>query len=169
MSTAAHAVVDPAAVRAALDGVPDPEMPAISIVELGMLVDLRVDGGRVEVDLVPTFSGCPAIPMIREQAAAAVAALPGVQEVEVAFTHAQVWTPERIASSAHAKLRAFGIAPPGSGQGPELLQIGRRPTPVTCPLCGSSDTVADSPFGPTPCRSSSWCNSCRNPFEVIKP
>jgi ring-1,2-phenylacetyl-CoA epoxidase subunit PaaD len=151
------------AVHAALDAVPDPEMPPVSIAELGMVVDVRVDGAQVAVDLVPTYSGCPAIAVIREAVTDALLALDGVEGVEVAFTDRVVWEPSRIAASAKGKLADFGIAPPGSGQ--TLLGIGG----VTCPMCGSRDTVVDSPFGPTPCRASNYCNACRNPFEAIKP
>ncbi|MDP9405227.1 MAG: phenylacetate-CoA oxygenase subunit PaaJ [Actinomycetota bacterium] len=160
-------------VRAVLDTVPDPEMPPVTVAELGMVVAVRVrdDGGRirVEVDLVATFSGCPATAVIRADVSRAVAAIDGVDDVAVRFVTSVVWTPERITLPGRGKLQAFGIAPPGSGQ--TLLQIGRRPASggVVCPLCGSTDTTADSPFGPTPCRSSSYCNACRNPFEVIKP
>jgi ring-1,2-phenylacetyl-CoA epoxidase subunit PaaD len=150
-------------VRAVLDTVPDPEMPPISIGELGMVVDVAVAGGHAQVDLVATFSGCPAISVIREDVERAVLGLDGVETVDVRFVTSVVWTPERISPAGHEKLREFGIAPPGSGQ--TLLSIGG----VTCPLCGSRDTVADSPFGPTPCRSASYCNACRNPFEVMKP
>ncbi len=169
-------------VRAVLDTVPDPEMPSVTVAELGMVVDVRVTSGertRVEVDLVATFSGCPATAVIREEVARAVAAMGGVDDADVRFVSSVVWDPERITPPGRRKLAAFGIAPPGSGQ--TLLQIGPPPpgqasaaagspdAGVTCPLCGSKDTVADSPFGPTPCRSSSYCNACRNPFEVIKP
>lgn len=154
-------------VRAVLDTVPDPEMPAVSIAELGMVVDVEVAGSHARIDLVATFSGCPAIGVIRSDVASAVAAHPGIETVEVRFTNSVVWEPERISESGRAKLKEFGIAPPGSGQ--TLVPLGVRPLPVACPLCGSRDTVADSPFGPTPCRSSSYCNACRNPFEVIKP
>ncbi|CAN5833616.1 MAG: phenylacetate-CoA oxygenase subunit PaaJ [Actinomycetota bacterium] len=162
-------------VRAVLDTVPDPEMPPVSVAELGMVTDVRVHGDRVEVDLVPTYSGCPATAVIREETARAVQGMDGVGSVEVRFVNTVVWEPERITAPGRRKLAEFGIAPPGSGQA--LLQIGRRPglrnlgeaQGVVCPLCGSRDTVADSPFGPTPCRSSSYCNACRNPFEVIKP
>ncbi len=156
-----------AVVRAVLDTVEDPEMPPVSITELGMLVDVQVDGPTVAVELVPTYSGCPALAVIRDSVEAAVRAVAGVEAVTVTFTNDVVWTPERITEAGRTKLKAFGIAPPGSGQ--TLLQIGRRSTAVTCPWCGSHDTVADSNFGPTPCRSSSYCNSCRNPFEVVKP
>lgn len=156
-------------VREVLDRVPDPEMPPVSIGDLGMVVDVRVDRGSVTVDLVPTFSACPATAVIGEEVERAVAALEGVTEVEVRFVRDTVWDPERITPAGREKLRAFGIAPPGSGQ--NLLQIGRGPSGegVACPLCGSHDTVTDSPFGPTPCRSTNFCRACRNPFETIKP
>jgi ring-1,2-phenylacetyl-CoA epoxidase subunit PaaD len=150
-------------VRAVLDTVPDPEMPPISVGELGMVVAVEVEGSRARVDLVATFSGCPAIDVIRDDVEAAVLALDGIDAVDVRFVNTVVWTPERITAAGREKLAEFGIAPPGSGQ--TLLSIGG----VTCPLCGSRNTVADSPFGPTPCRSASYCNDCRNPFEVMKP
>jgi len=138
-------------VRAVLDTVPDPEMPPVSVAELGMVTDVRVHGDRVEVDLVPTYSGCPATAVIREETARAVQGMDGVGSVEVRFVNTVVWEPERITPPGRRKLAEFGIAPPGSGQ--TLLQIGRRPglgqpgetQGVVCPLCGSRDTVADSP------------------------
>ncbi len=155
--------VTPQEVRAVLATVPDPEMPPVTVADLGMVVDVRVSGGQVAVDLVPTFSGCPATGVIRADVARAVAALDGVTEVTVRFVRDVVWDPERISPEGREKLRAFGIAPPGSGQ--RLVQIGG----VRCPLCGSRNTAADSPFGPTPCRSTNYCRDCRNPFEAIKP
>ena len=159
--------ITPAAIRAVLDTVPDPEMPPVSVAELGMVVDVRVDGADVQIDLVPTYSGCPALTIIRSDVEAAVRGIDGVGSVAVRFVNDVVWEPERITPAGRNKLKAFGIAPPGSGQ--TLLQIGRAPQLVVCPWCGSRDTVADSQFGPTPCRSSSYCNTCRNPFEVVKP
>ena len=167
MVSVSTAPVTAADVRAVLDTVPDPEMPPISIGELGMVVDVAVDGTHAQVDLVATFSGCPAIAIITEDVAKAVLAIDGIDTADVRFVNSVVWEPERMSEAGREKLKAFGIAPPGSGQ--TLVQLGVRPMPVTCPLCGSRDTVADSPFGPTPCRSSSYCNACRNPFEVIKP
>lgn len=152
-----------AEVYAVLDTVPDPEMPAVSVGDLGMVVAVRVDGGRVEVDLVATCSGCPATAVIGDDVTEAVRGMDGVGEVDVRFVHDVVWDPERITAAGREQLRAFGIAPPGSGQ--TLLQIGG----TRCPLCGSRDTVPDSPFGPTPCRALSFCRTCRQPFEVIKP
>ena len=159
--------ITPDTIRAVLDTVPDPEMPPVSVAELGMVVDVRVDGADVQIDLVPTFSGCPALTIIRSDVEAAVRRLDGIGAVTVRFVNDVVWEPERISSAGRAKLKTFGIAPPGSGQ--TLLQIGSAPQRVACPWCGSRDTVADSQFGPTPCRSSSYCNACRNPFEVVKP
>jgi ring-1,2-phenylacetyl-CoA epoxidase subunit PaaD len=157
----------PAQVRAVIDTVPDPEMPPVSVGELGMVVDVRVEpgagGAHVAIDLVPTFSGCPATHVIREDVTRAVEAMEGVGSAAVRFVAHVVWEPERITEPGRAKLREFGIAPPGSGQ--QLLSIGG----VRCPLCGSRNTTAESMFGPTPCRSTSHCRDCRNPFEVIKP
>lgn len=157
-------------VEEAIAAVPDPELPPVTITDLGMLVAVREQEGRVEVELVPTFSGCPATELIARDVRAAVSALPGVREVVVRFVAEPVWSPERISPRGRDKLRAFGIAPPGDS--PPLLQLGRRlgiGATTTCPLCGSAETVMDSPFGPTPCRSTHFCSMCRNPFEAIKP
>ena len=97
-------------VRAVLDTVPDPEMPPVSVAELGMVVDVRVNTDRVEVDLVPTYSGCPATAVIREETARAVKAMEGVGSVEVRFVNTVVWEPERITAPGRRKLAEFGIA-----------------------------------------------------------
>lgn len=167
----------PAEVRAVIDTVPDPEMPPVSIGDLGMVVDVSVqpepaDGGddpqgpgagaHVHIVLVPTYSGCPATAIIRTDVTAAVARMGGVGSVTVDFTNQVLWTSDRITDEARGKLREFGIAPPGSGQ--QLVQI----SGVRCPVCGSRRTAQDSPFGPTPCRDTWFCNDCRNPFETIK-
>lgn len=156
-----------AEVRRAIDTVPDPEMPPVSVGDLGMVVDVTVEpgqvGAHVHVVLVPTFAGCPATAMIRADVTAAVERIDGVASARVDFTNHVVWTPGRITAAGREKLREFGIAPPGSGQ--RLVQIGG----VTCPVCGSRATTQDSPFGPTACRSAWFCAACRNPFEAIKP
>jgi ring-1,2-phenylacetyl-CoA epoxidase subunit PaaD len=163
------------AVRAVIDAVPDPEMPAVSVGDLGMVHAVRVDGARVEVDLIPTFSGCPATQVIRDDVAAAVAGLAGLDHVRVRFCFDETWTPERITERGRERLRAYAIAPPQPHPAPRACPPRReapeplRLTPPACPVCGSPDTVTDSPFGPTPCRSTHYCNACRNPFEAIKP
>jgi ring-1,2-phenylacetyl-CoA epoxidase subunit PaaD len=179
--------VTPEQVRAVIDTVPDPEMPQVSVGDLGMVYAVRVladDGAaagappsgragpagvRVEVELLPTFSGCPATGVIGADVARAVGELDGVAAVDVRFTFAEPWTPARITEQGRARLRTAAIAPPGRAGGAppgrELLALRAPP----CPICGGDDTVTDSPFGPTPCRSTHYCRACRNPFEAIKP
>lgn len=144
-------------VRGALARVPDPEIPSCSIADLGMIADVRVTPGAVEVDLLPTFAGCPAQLAIREDAERAVAEeAPGL-DVRVRFVYDPPWTTDRITPEGRRKLGGAGIAPPGP------LQIGMR-----CPYCGSLDTHTESEFGPTPCRTIRYCRACRNPFEGFK-
>ncbi len=154
--------IDVDAVRHAVEGVEDPEMPPITIGELGMVLDVRLDGSTVAVEVMPTFSGCPAIAYIGADVVSAAAAVEGVTDVEVRWRKDVAWGPELITESGRAKLTQAGIAPPGSGQ--QLLQIGG----VTCPYCGSRNTRADSPFGAAPCRSTYSCRDCKTPFDAIK-
>ena len=145
-------------VRAALRDVVDPEMPVVSVVDLGLVEAVEADAdGRVRVVLLPTFSGCPALGLIRADAAAAVTAVPGVSEATVDFAYDPPWTPERITEAGREALAGLGVAV--------------RPTPeapTRCPRCGA---VADerSPFGPTRCRAVAYCARCREPFEVMRP
>jgi ring-1,2-phenylacetyl-CoA epoxidase subunit PaaD len=148
------------AVRDALSQVKDPEIPVCTITDLGLVERVSVADGRVEVTLLPTFVGCPALDMIRADAERAVRdAVPGLA-VNVAYTFDPPWTTDRITPEGREALRAFGIAPPGAA----LLQIS-----VRCPNCGSPATMVESEFGPTPCRTIRYCTSCRNPFEGFKP
>jgi ring-1,2-phenylacetyl-CoA epoxidase subunit PaaD len=151
-SPVVSAVVDEAAVRAALAEVPDPEIPFASVVELGMVeaVDVAQDGIRVE--LLPTFVGCPALEVIGAAVSERLAAFG--RPVDVRFGHRAPWTSDRITRVGRAKLRAAGIAPPDD----------RR-----CPWCGSANVATDNLFGPTQCRSLHYCRSCRQPFEAFKP
>lgn len=151
-------MVTEADVRAALAAVKDPEIPTCSITDLGIVQDVRVTDDRVEIDLLPTFAGCPALDVIKqdvEQAARDLAA-----NVSVRFINAPPWTTDRINESGAASLKSYGISPP-------LLQIGRAQQ-LTCPYCGSTDTIEESAFGPTPCRAVRYCSNCRNPFEGFK-
>jgi ring-1,2-phenylacetyl-CoA epoxidase subunit PaaD len=161
------------AVLGALAEVKDPEIPAVSVVELGMVHRVEVGPGRVRVELLPTFVGCPAIDAIRGAVAERLEPLAPVVEVETTF--AEPWTSDRITPEGRRKLRESGFAPPaaaGGGPGPErgrplLPTIGMRPH-ATCPYCGSADTSMENPFGPTLCRAIFWCNACRQPFEQFK-
>ncbi len=152
----------------ALARVPDPEIPAVSVVDMGMIERLEVTGTRVRIVLLPTFTGCPALPVIRDDVAAAVAAVDGVGSVSVETTFDPPWTTDRITSTGRAKLQRFGLAPP-SGNGPVLVTDIGLPRVALCPFCGSNDTVAENAFGPTPCRALYYCRACRNPFEQFKP
>ena len=150
-------MVTEADVRAALTAVKDPEIPTCSITDLGIVHDVRVAGGRVEIDLLPTFAGCPALDVIKQDVEQAARDL--AENVSVRFVNAPPWTTDRLNEAGQHALNDYGIS------SPVLLQIGQKPT---CPFCGSTDTREDSAFGPTPCRSIRYCNACRNPFEGFK-
>jgi ring-1,2-phenylacetyl-CoA epoxidase subunit PaaD len=150
----------------ALDEIPDPEIPVISLVELGVIRDVTVDGGRVRVELTPTFLGCPALEAMRRALAAKVAELGGEPEVRVITDDS--WTTDRISPAGREKLRDAGFAPPvpRAAGATTLVQLQSRV--FRCPYCGSTETRLENIFGPTPCRSLRWCESCRQPFEQFK-
>ena len=156
------------AVWDALAHVPDPEIPAVSVVDMGMVHKVHVDDASIHVTMLPTFTGCPAIDIIKSDVAAAVAAVDGVEHVDVDTTFEPGWTSDRITPEGREKLRGFGLAPPDS-TGPVLITEIGLPKQATCPFCGSKETVNDNAFGPTPCRALYYCNACRNPFEQFKP
>jgi len=155
-------------VMAALEDVADPEIPAVSIVELGMIGDIDVEADTIRVELLPTFVGCPAIEMIRSAVEQRLAGLGGGVDVRVDVSFATPWTSDRISASGREKLRRSGFAPPpavSSGRALPMLDA----TPVACPYCGSLRTTLESAFGPTLCRSIRHCADCRQPFESFKP
>jgi ring-1,2-phenylacetyl-CoA epoxidase subunit PaaD len=152
-------------VRKTLDGVHDPEIPACSITDLGMIERVEVVADAVEVDLLPTFVGCPAKDLIGEDVRRAVAGVADDREIQVRFVYDQPWTTERITDQGRERLRKFGIAP--HWDRPATIPLMTR-SEVPCPFCGSADTVMESSWGPTPCRTQHWCRSCRNPFEGFK-
>jgi ring-1,2-phenylacetyl-CoA epoxidase subunit PaaD len=171
-------VADPLDVRRAVESVPDPELPSVTIGMLGMVHHVAVSpDGAVVVELLPTYSGCPATEMIERDVVAAVSTVDGVDRVTVRFRYDPAWSPDRIDAQGREQLRAFGIAPPGGpivdavrpdGRIPLPLAVGADATPRPCPYCGSEDTVRDSPFGPTPCRDLRACNACGEPFEAFR-
>ncbi|MBA2273428.1 MAG: phenylacetate-CoA oxygenase subunit PaaJ [Actinobacteria bacterium] len=154
-------------VWAALQTVADPEIPAVSVVEMGMIFSAEGNAGRARVVVLPTFTGCPAIGVIEQDVRAAVSSIPGVEEVEVTVSFDPPWTTDRITPEGREKLRGFGLAPP-TGEGPVLITEIGLPTEAVCPFCGSTDTNNQSVFGPTPCRAIYHCSSCKNPFEQFK-
>lgn len=155
----------------ALAAVPDPEIPPCSITDLGIVERVAVSHDGVEVDLLPTFAGCPALDVIRRDVEAAVLGVAGDRAVRVRFVYAPPWTSDRITARGRDALRAYGLTPPGeaAGSGPVVIPLGSLGPPAArCPFCGSEDTVRESAFGPTLCRSTHFCNACRNPFEAFK-
>ena len=154
------------AVWSALAEVEDPEIPVVSLVDLGVVRDVRVEGASVHVEFTPTFLGCPALEVMRDRMAEAIESLGGEAEVEVVADDS--WSTDRITPEGREKLRAAGFAPPAPREAgtPKLLQL--MSAVFRCPYCGSTDTKLENLFGPTPCRSIRYCAACRQPFEQFK-
>jgi len=154
-----------------LAGIPDPEIPVVSIRELGILRDISERDGELEIVITPTYSGCPAMDQIGEDVRAALAAS-GLQG-HVVTRLAPAWTTDWITREAKDKLRQFGIAPPHAPGGGKLVQFARRapnaPQPVACPHCGSENTTETSHFGSTACKALYKCLDCLEPFDYFKP
>jgi ring-1,2-phenylacetyl-CoA epoxidase subunit PaaD len=159
------AAVDPAAVRAVVAEVPDPEIPVLTIDDLGILRDVHVDDdGHVDVTITPTYSGCPAMDTIRADVTGALRER-GYDDVSVSLVLSPAWTTDWMSDSGRRKLAEFGIAPPAPrpADGPVALALS-----VRCPQCGSPDTRELSRFGSTACKSLWACNACREPFDHFK-
>jgi ring-1,2-phenylacetyl-CoA epoxidase subunit PaaD len=150
----------------ALAELPDPEIPTISLVDLGVVRDVEVEDGRVRVEFTPTFLGCPALDVMRNRVAEAVRELGAEPEIEVVQDDS--WSTDRITPEGRRKLRDSGFAPPTprAAGAPTLVQL--ESTAFRCPYCGSTDTRLENIFGPTPCRSIRYCAACRQPFEQFK-
>ena len=182
------AAVDPRSVLTALEGVADPEIPNVSVVELGMVERIEVRPDELVVELLPTFVGCPAVEIIREAVSARLAAFGRPVRVEMTFS--TPWTSDRISPEGREKLRRSGFAPPPhvgvaeaatgrAGLWGQAAATGRplpmvdpmlgAAAPVACPYCGSGNTTLENIFGPTQCRSIRHCADCRQPFEAFKP
>ena len=151
-----------------LAGIVDPEIPAISIVDLGIVGGVSLSEGTLEVELLPTFIGCPALEMVQATVRQQLEPLRldrrlAIGRVAVTTSYAEPWTADRITPVGRAALRASGFAPPESSTAVEAL-----PARATCPYCGSRRTVLENAFGPTRCRSIHYCTDCRQPFEQFK-
>ena len=165
--------IDEASVHAALREVMDPELPMLSVVDLGIVhrVDIGPGEGPIRVEILPTFVGCPALELIKRSIADRLASFG--RPVEVSATFEVPWTSERISPDGRRALLAAGIAPPGPRDADEPgaargAPIALEPR-VPCPHCGSRRTVLENVFGPTQCRTIRYCADCRQPFEAIKP
>lgn len=141
-----------------LQQVKDPEIPVVSVVEMGMVHMVEVQPERITVTMLPTFVGCPALEMIRQEVTSALEKL-SPSSVSVTFRFDPPWETSRMSEAGRKKLKQMGIAPPPANSR----------EPVTCPYCGSTYTDIENLFGPTACRSLLYCRSCRNPFEAFKP
>lgn len=173
-------------IEAILDGIPDPEIPVVSIRELGILRDIRLDGDEVEVVITPTYSGCPAMDQIEADIRAALA--PHPLRTRVTRQLAPAWSTDWIDPEAREKLRRYGIAPPqGVAATEQVIRFapsaapkkraahahpmgpGEQKDTVSCPRCGSAHTVESSHFGSTACKSLWRCLDCKEPFDYFKP
>jgi len=151
-----------------LKDVPDPELPAISVVDMGIVrrIQVNAETSSIQVDITPTFAGCPALSQIRSSIHTCLLQL--AARVEVNVTMKQAWTSDLLSDEARKKLHNVGIAPPpkvGRGRAIPMLMS----QPLTCPYCGSQQTTLENAFGPTPCRAIVYCANCRRPFEQFKP
>jgi len=159
-------VVSAERVWEALAEIPDPEIPVISLVDLGVIRAVAVEDGRVRVEFTPTFLGCPALELMRDAMAERIRELGAEPQVEVILDDS--WSTDRITAAGREKLRASGFAPPAPRRAgtPNLVQL--RSGAFRCPYCGSTETRLENIFGPTACRSLRYCTSCRQPFEQFK-
>jgi ring-1,2-phenylacetyl-CoA epoxidase subunit PaaD len=159
-------MVAEAQVWEALEEIPDPEIPVVSLVDLGVIRSVDVANGRVRIEFTPTFLGCPALEFMKRAMEEKVAALGAEPEVEVISDDS--WSTDRITPAGREKLRAAGFAPPAprEASAPKLVQL--QANVFRCPYCGSTETRLENIFGPTPCRSLRYCESCRQPFEQFK-
>jgi ring-1,2-phenylacetyl-CoA epoxidase subunit PaaD len=150
----------------ALAAIPDPEIPVISLVELGVVRDVEVGEGRVRVAFTPTFLGCPALETMRAAMEERIRDLGAEPQVDVVLDDS--WSTDLITPEGREKLRESGFAPPTprSAGAPQLVQLQSKA--FRCPYCGSTDTRLENIFGPTPCRSIRYCAGCRQPFEQFK-
>lgn len=149
----------------ALHAVKDPEIPVVSVVELGIVREVIVTTDKVTVTMTPTFSGCPALHVMKAGIEERIKRL-GVVNVEVTVALSPRWTTDWITEEARAKLKAFGLAPPPTVAGDSnvmFLDV------AACPYCDSNDTTIKNTFGPTLCRTIYYCNACQQPFEQFKP
>jgi ring-1,2-phenylacetyl-CoA epoxidase subunit PaaD len=147
-----------------LDEIPDPEIPVISVVELGVVRAVELSEGRVRVDITPTYSGCPALKMMEADIVTKLKEK-GISEIEIRMVYAPAWTTDWLGKETLEKLKRYGIAPPG--------KIGRNPSHqlhdgLACPFCSATNTRLQSAFGSTACKALYYCDHCQQPFEHFK-
>ena len=151
-----------------LNTIPDPDIPVISITELGIVRQVLVyDNGKIDVTITPSYSGCPAMSLFKEDIKTTLLQH-GAVEVEIKISHSPAWTTDWLSEATKNKMRSHGIAPPEtySSQTVELFADSKRK--ITCPHCGKNETHRTSQFGSTPCKAFWYCDSCQQPFEYFK-
>ena len=159
------------AARAVAAAVPDPELPMLTVADLGILRDVTAEDGRLVVTITPTYSGCPALREIAHDLRHRLRRA-GFAEVSVQTALAPAWSSDWITAEGRRKLRAAGIAPPRAAPpsaGPVPLTLTLSRGPVACPRCGSRDTTQTAAFGATACQALCRCETCREPFAYVKP
>jgi len=151
----------------ALEDVKDPEIPVISVIDLGIITDVKIeDDNFVVITMTPTFTGCPAIDYMKEEIKQRVEKIEGVSGASVKVDFTISWTSNRISEKGKQQLKAFGLAPPPKHNGNIEMEMLKN---VECPHCHSTDTKLNNPFGPTLCRSIHYCNNCQQAFQQFKP
>jgi ring-1,2-phenylacetyl-CoA epoxidase subunit PaaD len=148
-----------------LDEVKDPEIPVLSLVDLGVINEVRVENDAVYIELTPTFVGCPALDMMKSDIES-VLARRGVMQVKINISFREPWTSDKISEKGKKALKSFGLAPPPASNLFTDIDVLEH---ATCPRCNGVDTELRNPFGPTLCRSIHYCNNCREAFEQFKP
>lgn len=148
-----------------LEEVKDPEIPVLSLVDLGVITEVSIEGNSVRIEMTPTFVGCPALDFMKAEIIT-VLGKHGIGEVHVDVTFRKAWTSDRISEKGRTALKEFGLAPPPPNQIFTHLEILER---AQCPRCDGTNTELKTPFGPTLCRAIYYCHNCKEAFEQFKP
>jgi len=154
-------IANPAQLYELLSSVVDPEIPVLTLQDLGVLRDISVDEGKITVTITPTYAGCPAIDAMRADIESTLAEA-GYQQVTVKQSLSPAWTTDWMSENGREKLRAYGIAPPAT------TTCGQQTGSIECPQCGSADVKRISEFGSTACKALYQCQDCREPFDYFK-
>lgn len=157
-----------AAILALLEQVKDPEVPALTLLDLGVIRRVVVQGESVSIAITPTYSGCPALEVMTNDIRKVLTAN-GYPQVVIDIVYSPAWTTEWISENGKKKLKEFGIAPPGAVEQEPLVSIGSHSNVVPCPFCDSPATHKTSQFGATACKALYFCDGCKQPFEYFKP
>lgn len=154
-------------VKESLKQVSDPEIPTLSVIDLGIIIDINVDDqNRATIVMTPTFSGCPALNIMQEQVKVTTQKVKGIEDADVQVSYDVQWNTNMITDEGRKKMEKFGITPPPCYQDNLDVSIVEN---AQCPHCGSDNTTMNTPFGPTLCRSIHYCKDCQETFEQFKP